>query len=89
LKHCRSVVETFLVGTATSAAGMRSRWYAAQFEANTRLMERFGAPGTPALVWKDKAGSVRVKIGMPRLSQLSAITGLPQKIDDPELAESR
>jgi len=47
-------------------------------------MERFGAPGTPALVWKDSAGKVRVKIGMPRLSQLPAITGLPaQKNDDP------
>ncbi|MGC2517549.1 MAG: disulfide isomerase, partial [Burkholderiales bacterium] len=63
---------------------------AAQLEANTRLMERFGAPGTPALVWKDKAGKVRVKLGMPRLSQLPAITGLPaQKIDDPELVEFR
>ena len=62
----------------------------AQFEANTKLMERFGVPGTPALVWKDKAGKIRVKLGMPRLSQLPAITGLPaQKIDDPELAEFR
>lgn len=62
----------------------------AQLEANTKLMERFGAPGTPALVWKDSAGSVQVKIGMPRLSQLPAITGLhEQKNDDPELAEFR
>ena len=62
----------------------------AQLEANTRLMERFGAPGTPALAWKDAAGKVRVRIGMPRLSQLPAITGLPaQKIDDPELAKFR
>ena len=63
---------------------------AAQFEANTRLMERFGAQGTPALVWRDGKGKVRVKTGMPRLSQLPAITGLPpQKNDDPELAEFR
>jgi hypothetical protein len=42
------------------------------------------------LVWKDKAGRIRVKLGMPRLSQLPAITGLPaQKIDDPELADFR
>lgn len=62
----------------------------AQFEANERLMERFGAPGTPALVWKDGAGNVRVKVGMPRLSQLPGITELPaQKNDDPELAEFR
>ena len=53
-------------------------------------MERFGAQGTPALVWKDGAGKVRVMTGMPRLSQLPAITGLPaQKNDDPELAEFR
>ena len=63
---------------------------AAQFEANTKLMERFGAQGTPALVWKDGAGKVRVKTGMPRLSQLPAITGLPaQKNDDPALAKFR
>ena len=63
---------------------------AAQFEANTKLMQRFGAPGTPALAWKDAAGKVRVKVGTPRLSQLPAITGLPaQKNDDPELAEFR
>lgn len=60
----------------------------AQFEANTKLMESFGVSGTPGLVWKDKAGKTQVKIGMPRLSQLPVITGLPaQKNDDPELAE--
>jgi hypothetical protein len=33
---------------------------------------------------------VRVRTGMPRLSQLPSITGLPaQKIDDPELKEFR
>jgi len=63
---------------------------AAQFDANTALMQRFGSPGTPALVWKDSAGQVRVRTGMPRLSQLPAITGLPaQKNDDPELAQFR
>ncbi|MGB7541736.1 MAG: hypothetical protein WBM28_06955 [Burkholderiales bacterium] len=44
-------------------------------------------------MWKDSAGRVRVKLGMPRLSQrlsqLPAITGRAQKIDDPELAEFR
>ncbi len=43
---------------------------AAQLEANIELMERFGVSGTPALVWKDEKGRVRVEIGMPRLSQL-------------------
>ena len=47
-------------------------------------MERFGAPGMPALAWKGLSRKIRVNLGMPRLSQLPAITGLPaQKIDDP------
>ena len=58
----------------------------AQLEANFELMDRFGVSGTPGLVWKDEKGRVRVRLGMPRLSQLPAITGLPlQKNDDPEL----
>ncbi len=62
----------------------------AQLEANFELMDRFGVSGTPGLIWKDEKGRVRVRIGMPRLSQLPSITGLPaQKIDDPELAEFR
>ncbi len=53
-------------------------------------MDRFGLSGTPGLVWKDAAGKVQTSLGMPRLSKLPAITGLPaQKIDDPELAEFR
>ena len=61
-----------------------------QLEANFDLMDRFGVSGTPGLVWKDEKGRVRVKIGMPRLSQLPSITGLAgQKIDDPELADFR
>jgi thiol:disulfide interchange protein DsbG len=67
-----------------------SRALEAQLEANFDLMDRFGVCGTPGLAWKDEKGRVRVKTGMPRLSQLPAITGLPaQKIDDPELAEFR
>lgn len=63
---------------------------AAQFETNTKLMEGFDSPGTPTLVWKDAAGKIKVEIGMPRLSLLPAITGLPaQKHDDPELAGFR
>jgi thiol:disulfide interchange protein DsbG len=53
------------------------------------LMNKFGAPGTPALVWKDR-GDVRFKVGVPRLSELPQITGLPaQPNDDPELAKFR
>jgi thiol:disulfide interchange protein DsbG len=63
---------------------------AAQFDANTKLMERFGVDGTPGLVWRDEKGRVRVRLGMPRLAQLPAITGLPaQKHDDPELKDFR
>jgi thiol:disulfide interchange protein DsbG len=54
------------------------------------LMGRFGMSGTPALVWKDSAGKVQTHLGLPPLSKLPAITGLPeQKIDDPELARFR
>ncbi len=58
--------------------------------ANTQLMRNFGAPGTPALVWKDASGNVRFRAGVPRLSELPGMTGLPeQKVNDPELAQFR
>ncbi|HEX9570808.1 MAG TPA: disulfide isomerase, partial [Burkholderiales bacterium] len=77
------------VGGVTPVADLPSA-FVTQLEANLQLMKRFGAPGTPLLVWKDADGKVQLKIGMPRLSQLPAITGLPeQRIDDPELAEFR
>jgi thiol:disulfide interchange protein DsbG len=59
-------------------------------EANTKLMRAFGAPGTPALVWKDANANVQFRAGVPRLSELPALTGLPaQRNDDPELAPFR
>ena len=59
-------------------------------EANTKLMRAFGAPGTPAVVWKDASGNVQFRAGVPRLSELPAMTGLPaQPNDDPELAQFR
>lgn len=62
----------------------------AQLASNTRLMQRFGARGTPALVWRDDAGRVRVKVGMPHLAQLPEITGLAaQPNDDPALDRFR
>jgi len=62
----------------------------AKLQANTQLMRKFGAPATPALAWKDRDGKVRFKIGVPRLSELPTMTGLPaQPIDDPELAKFR
>lgn len=61
----------------------------AQIQVNTALMQAFGAPGTPALVWKDRSG-IRVRAGVPRLSELPGMTGLPaQPNADPELAKFR
>ena len=61
-----------------------------QLQANTQLMQKFGVPATPVLVWKDNNGNVQLKPGVPRLSQIPGITGLPeQKVDDPELADFR
>lgn len=55
---------------------------------NTDLMGTFGIAGTPGIVWRDRQGKIQVKSGMPRLSDLPGMTGLPeQKVDDPELAK--
>ena len=63
---------------------------AIELEDNFTLMGRFGMSGTPALIWKDAKGRVQTHLGLPPLSKLPAITGLPeQKIDDPELAKYR
>lgn len=63
---------------------------ALQFRTNFKLMERLGVNATPGLAWKDDKGGVYVMEGMPRLSQLPAITGLPaQTITDPELKDFR
>jgi len=62
----------------------------AQLQANIDLMRKFGVPATPLLVWKDNNGNVQMKPGVPRLSQLPGITGLPeQAVVDPELANFR
>ena len=59
-------------------------------DAHMRLMRQFGAQGTPVVVWKDARGNVGYRNGVPRLSELPGITGLPaQKNDDPELKEFR
>lgn len=71
-----------------SAAGYPE--IAKKLEQNAELMRKFGFNGTPGIVWKDKSGKVMVKNGMPKLSELPGMTGLPeQKIDDPELARFR
>jgi thiol:disulfide interchange protein DsbG len=61
-----------------------------QLQANNELMQKFGAFGTPALVWKDSQGKIQMKSGLPRLSELPAITGLPEQAEtDPGLAKFR
>ncbi|HJW56821.1 MAG TPA: thiol:disulfide interchange protein DsbG [Burkholderiaceae bacterium] len=63
---------------------------AASIRKNGELMEKFGISGTPGVLWKDKQGKVNVKGGMPRLSEIPMITGLPeQKITDPDLERFR
>ncbi|WP_292932594.1 thiol:disulfide interchange protein DsbG [Noviherbaspirillum sp.] len=63
---------------------------AANIRKNGELMEKFGIDGTPGVVWKDKQGKLNVKGGMPRLSEIPSITGLPeQKISDPALERFR
>jgi thiol:disulfide interchange protein DsbG len=39
----------------------------------------FGVNGTPAFVWKSADGKVQAKAGMPPLSELPAITSLPEQ----------
>lgn len=64
-----------------AAAGIRS---------NNALMAQFGIGGTPGVIWKDKQGKVQLKAGMPRLSELAAMTGLPeQKMEDAALEKFR
>jgi thiol:disulfide interchange protein DsbG len=46
---------------------------------NRALMDAFGSDGTPTIVWKDRHGEVQAKSGMPPLSELSAMTGLPEQ----------
>lgn len=52
---------------------------AAAIRKNGELMNSFGIAGTPGVVWRDKQGKVRIKSGMPRLSELPAMTGLPEQ----------
>ncbi len=63
---------------------------AAAIANNSALMGQFGIGGTPGVIWKDRQGKVQVKAGMPRLSELPAMTHLPeQKMDDASLERFR
>lgn len=62
----------------------------ARVDANTKLMAEMGFKGTPATLYKDAAGKVIAVDGMPRLSQLPKMTGLPEQANsDPDLARFR
>lgn len=57
-----------------------------EIDANTALMNRLGVNGTPGVFYKDKAGNVRRVVGLPQLSKLPQMYGLPvQKLTDPAL----
>lgn len=59
-------------------------------QGNLDLMKKFGAPGTPVVIWKYPDGKIGFRNAVPRLSELPGITGLPaQKNEDPDLAEFR
>lgn len=61
-----------------------------QLQNNMKLMQRFGIQGTPGIVWVDETGVLQVRSGMPRLSELPLITGLPEQPQtDPELYRFR
>jgi thiol:disulfide interchange protein DsbG len=61
-----------------------------QIQQNGEVMEAFGVAGTPGVIWRDRQGKIQVKGGMPRLSELPGITGLPeQKIEDAALEKFR
>lgn len=57
---------------------------------NNQLMQKHGLSGVPVITYKDSSGRIITREGLPRMSELPAITGLPeQAIDDPELAAFR
>jgi len=52
-----------------------------KIEANGRLMGELGFRGTPATIYKDKAGKVLSADGMPRPATLQALTGITLPTD--------
>lgn len=51
----------------------------AKLDANQELMREAQMNGTPGILYKDAAGNVVKKDGMPMLSELPEITGLPEQ----------
>lgn len=61
-----------------------------KLDSNLRLMDQARVRGTPGIFYKDAAGHVSRRDGMPSMSELPAITGLPaQPETDPRLARFR
>lgn len=64
----------------------------ATVQANNSLMSEWGFQGTPAVIYKDKAGAFKAAPGMFRLSDIPMMTGLPDQTaealaSDPSLAK--
>ncbi len=81
----RTDMEHFGSGRAV-AAGMTPQAKPAEADImrqQTALMTRFGIQGTPGLVWKNAAGKVMIKFGMPLPSEIPGITGLPRQTTTP------
>ena len=88
----RAMQEGFVPGKPTPAPDhvATSPVITEAIKRNGALMEKFGINGTPGIVWKVHSGKIQIKGGMPRLSELPSMTGLPeQKIDAPELQKFR
>lgn len=62
----------------------------AKLESNLQLMDEAHVRGTPGIFYKDASGRVLRRDGMPSMSELPGITGLPaQPETDPQLARFR
>ena len=58
-----------------------------KLESNLQIMEQARVRGTPGIFYKDAAGHVMRRDGMPSMSELPDITGLPEQPEtDPQLA---
>ncbi len=88
----RAMQEQYRMGAPTALGrGAPSKpALAEKIRRNGELMEKFSINGTPGIVWKDHDGKIHVKGGMPSLSEIPRMTGLPeQKVDDLELQKYR
>lgn len=61
-----------------------------KLDRNAILMQKIGARGTPAFLYKNAEGKVRMTPGMPKLSAIPEITGMPEiEINHPKLERFR